>query len=95
MISVITAIYNQRAVNELFWEHLQRATRNPFELIIIDNGSTDGSAELARSAGARVVDVPVRGYGAALDRPYPPAACPAVSGQNVNMVANSLRISCQ
>ena len=55
MISVITAIYKQRAVNELFWEHLQRSTRNPFELIIIDNGCTDGSAEFFESVGATVL----------------------------------------
>ena len=36
------------------------------EVMVADNGSTDGSQELARSLGARVVDVPVRGYGAAL-----------------------------
>jgi glycosyltransferase involved in cell wall biosynthesis len=36
------------------------------EIVIGDNGSTDGSQEIARKAGARVVDVPRRGYGAAL-----------------------------
>jgi glycosyltransferase involved in cell wall biosynthesis len=36
------------------------------EVVIGDNGSTDGSQEIARNAGARVVDVPRRGYGAAL-----------------------------
>lgn len=36
------------------------------EIVVADNGSTDGSQEIARSLGARVVDVPTRGYGAAL-----------------------------
>lgn len=36
------------------------------EILIADNGSTDGSVEIAVSAGARVIQVPSRGYGAAL-----------------------------
>jgi glycosyltransferase involved in cell wall biosynthesis len=33
--------------------------------IVVDNGSTDGSAEIARRLGALVVDAPQRGFGAA------------------------------
>jgi glycosyltransferase involved in cell wall biosynthesis len=36
------------------------------EVVIGDNGSTDGSQDIARRLGARVIDVPVRGYGAAI-----------------------------
>ena len=36
------------------------------EVVIADNGSTDGSQKIATDLGARVVAVPVRGYGAAL-----------------------------
>ena len=36
------------------------------EVVIADNGSTDGSQEIAQAEGARVVDVAVRGYGAAI-----------------------------
>ena len=36
------------------------------EVLVADNGSTDGSIEAALAHGARVVHVPVRGYGAAL-----------------------------
>jgi hypothetical protein len=36
------------------------------EVIVADNGSTDASREIARRAGARLVDVAPRGYGAAL-----------------------------
>jgi len=36
------------------------------EVVVADNGSSDGSAELAAAAGARVVHVAERGYGSAL-----------------------------
>jgi glycosyltransferase involved in cell wall biosynthesis len=36
------------------------------EIIVADNGSTDGSIELARAAGARVVHIKEKGYGSAL-----------------------------
>ena len=35
------------------------------EIVVADNGSTDGSRDIAASLGARVVAVPVRGYGSA------------------------------
>ena len=36
------------------------------EIIVADNGSTDGSQMVARELGVRVVDVPRKGYGSAL-----------------------------
>ncbi len=36
------------------------------EVIVADNGSTDGSQEIASAAGARIISVARRGYGAAL-----------------------------
>ena len=36
------------------------------EVVIADNGSTDGSQQIALKAGAKVVEVPEKGYGAAL-----------------------------
>lgn len=36
------------------------------EVLIADNGSTDGSQAIAKEHGARVVDIPLKGYGAAL-----------------------------
>src|SRR4051794_19917628 len=36
-----------------------------FRPIVVDNGSTDGSAAVARRLGAEVVDEPRRGFGAA------------------------------
>lgn len=36
------------------------------EIVIADNGSLDGSQEIAAQHGARIVHVPIRGYGSAL-----------------------------
>ena len=46
------------------------------EVIVADNGSSDGSPALAVAAGARVVSVAVRGYGAALQAGFAAARNP-------------------
>lgn len=38
------------------------------EIVVVDNGSTDGTARVAAELGARVVREPVPGYGAAVQR---------------------------
>lgn len=50
------------------------------EVVIGDNGSTDGSQLIAKGAGAVVVHVPIRGYGAALYY-----ACKAARGKYIIM----------
>ncbi|HUX83594.1 MAG TPA: glycosyltransferase [Chitinophagaceae bacterium] len=55
MISIITAVHDGLPVNRIFQENLARFTRNPFELIIIDNASRDGSGAFFAAAGARVI----------------------------------------
>jgi glycosyltransferase involved in cell wall biosynthesis len=42
------------------------AVPDGFRLIVVDNGSTDGTADVARRLGASVVDEPRPGYGAAV-----------------------------
>jgi glycosyltransferase involved in cell wall biosynthesis len=46
-------------------DFLQRS-RTDGEVLVADNGSTDGSADLALAAGARVVQIALKGYGNAL-----------------------------
>jgi glycosyltransferase involved in cell wall biosynthesis len=47
-------------------QHALRELGVPGEVVVADNGSTDGSREIAAARGARVVPVAERGYGAAL-----------------------------
>ena len=44
-----------------------RANSIAGEVVIADNGSTDGSQQIARDHGARLIPVLIRGYGAALN----------------------------
>jgi glycosyltransferase involved in cell wall biosynthesis len=48
MISIITAVHNQLAMNKLFMQSLRKYSAMDFELIIIDNASTDGSADFLK-----------------------------------------------
>jgi glycosyltransferase involved in cell wall biosynthesis len=72
-ISIVMPCLNERQTvvicveKALGW--LERSG-NEGEVLVVDNGSTDGSAELAAGAGARVVHESVRGYGAALRRGF-------------------------
>lgn len=54
-LSVIVAIHNQLGHNQLFLEGIQRHTTGPYEVIVIDNHSTDGSAEFFEANGCRVI----------------------------------------
>jgi glycosyltransferase involved in cell wall biosynthesis len=54
-LSIITAVHNQLPMNQIYWENLTRNTKNTFELIVIDNASTDKSANFFESVGASVI----------------------------------------
>jgi glycosyltransferase involved in cell wall biosynthesis len=60
-IAVIPALDEEGAVGEVVAE----VAAHVEHVVVVDNGSRDRTAEVARSAGAQVVQEPERGYGAA------------------------------
>ena len=67
-VSVVIPCLNEEeavgAVVEQAWTGIARSGRTG-EVIVVDNGSTDRSAQIAADHGACVVDEPRRGYGRA------------------------------
>jgi glycosyltransferase involved in cell wall biosynthesis len=61
MHHVVLPVLNEREALPWVLERMPAG----YEPIVVDNGSTDGSGELARALGARVVFVPLPGFGAA------------------------------
>ena len=55
MISVIIVNWNRRALVRACLESLRGQSGVPFETIVVDNGSTDGSPDEARRFGAHVI----------------------------------------
>jgi glycosyltransferase involved in cell wall biosynthesis len=55
MISVIVPAFNAKAVLGVCLEALGSQTVPPDEVIVVDDGSTDGTAELAQGYGVRLV----------------------------------------
>lgn len=70
MISVIVPAYNAAATLGACLRALdeQSVSRDQYEVIVVDDGSTDDTAALARSAGARVVQQAHQGPSAARNR---------------------------
>jgi glycosyltransferase involved in cell wall biosynthesis len=68
-LSIIMPCLNEAETLAKCIQHAQRAiAKNGLaaEIIVADNGSIDGSQQIAKDLGARVVDVSRKGYGSAL-----------------------------
>lgn len=68
-LSIVMPCLNEADTLGTCIEKAQRALREhniQGEIVIADNGSTDGSQEIAHRMGARVIQVKDKGYGSAL-----------------------------
>src|SRR5262245_27843529 len=61
IVVIIPALDEEEAIGLV----LAEIPRGVSEVVVVDNGSRDRTAEVARAAGARVVREPRRGYGQA------------------------------
>ncbi|MGM0669975.1 MAG: glycosyltransferase family 2 protein [Gemmatimonadota bacterium] len=67
-VSIVIPCRNEAStIGAVVSSALQALSENgyPGEVVVVDNGSEDGSLRLAREAGARVLQQPIPGYGAA------------------------------
>ncbi len=51
MVSIILVCHNQRSLTQKCLDSVLRHTTTPYELLLVDNGSTDGTLELLKSFG--------------------------------------------
>lgn len=69
-LSVIIPVLDDAALLDRCLGDLALQTLAPFEVVVVDNGSSDDSAAVAARHGARVVHEPVRGIPSAAARGY-------------------------
>jgi len=67
-ISVIVPVYNSRELLRHCLESIHSSTVKPDEIIVVDDGSNDGSPHVARALGARVLYTGTRAAGPAVAR---------------------------
>ncbi|UUT34466.1 glycosyltransferase family A protein [Microbacterium elymi] len=77
-VSIVIPSYNDAEMLRGCLAALAVQTRPPDELIVVDNGSTDATAAIARAAGARVVTEPRRGVLRATAAGFDAAGCEVI-----------------
>lgn len=80
-ISVVIPVLNERENLEPLFKSLSEVTNGlglTAQIIVADGGSNDGSRELAKQAGADVVEQTERGYGGALLAGFAAATAPYI-----------------
>ena len=66
MVSVVIPTLNEAGNIKEALESINRTLAFPYEIIVVDGCSTDGTLEIVRNSNAKVIVEPRRGYGLAL-----------------------------
>lgn len=85
-ISVVIPAFNEEEYLPACLRSLQKQTFKDFEVIVVDNNSTDNTAEIARSFGARVVVEKVQGMTPARERGYKEAKADIIARTDADTI---------
>jgi GT2 family glycosyltransferase len=88
MVTAIIPNWNRATLLANALDSLRRQTWPPEEIIVVDNGSTDNSVDVARAAGARVIELASNaGFARAVN-----AGIEAASGEFIAIVNNDVEL---
>ncbi len=87
-LSVILNAYNEERDLPDCIESLKKMSVKPFEILVVDNGSTDKTAKVAKKAGAKVHTIKPRSRGLARDYGWRKARGDVVAYLDSDMVVN-------
>jgi len=88
MVTAIIPNWNRAELLAAALESLRLQTRPPDEIIVVDNGSSDASASVARTAGARVIEMGGNaGFARAVN-----AGIEAATGESVAILNNDVEL---
>jgi len=86
-VSVVVPAYNEAELLPACLEALRHQDdAGEFEILVIDNASTDGTAEVARRDGVVVIHEPRRNYGTALARGFASASGDIIASTDADSV---------
>ena len=89
LLSVVIPSYNDAEMLRQCLTALDEQSLAPFEVVVVDNGSTDDTADVARSFGARVVYEPVKGIPSATAAGFDAARGDILGRLDADSVPNS------
>ena len=68
MVTVVVRAYNEEALIANVLSALQKQTYKNFEILVVDNNSTDNTVAIAKKYGVRIIPETQQGHGYALNR---------------------------
>ena len=85
-LSVVIPAWNEEREIRRCLDGLSRQTAGGFEVIVVDNGSTDRTASIAAAWGAQVLTEPRRGIAYARQTGFDEARCPIVASTDADAI---------